>query len=132
MYLSTKRARFIFQFSFFGALIVRNSKLFLELKQLDPHQVLSRQAQLDVANQLASQQFHEQAADAYEQFLRHYPNFKQLEHVELMLGLIYARYLNKRARARELLSHAVTRLHSERDVRMAREELEKLGAGSVR
>src|SRR5207237_1453442 len=49
--------------------------LFIELKNLDRHQVLSRQAQLDVANQLASQQFHEQAADAYEQFLTHYPNF---------------------------------------------------------
>src|SRR4029434_7284596 len=42
--------------------------LFLELKTLDPDQVLSRQAQLDVANQLASQQFHLQAADGYAQF----------------------------------------------------------------
>jgi hypothetical protein len=100
--------------------------LFIELKELDREQVLSRQAQLDVANQLASQQFHEQAADAYEQFLRHYPNFKQLEHVELMLGLICARYLNRKARARELLTNALSRLHRERDVRMAREELEKL------
>jgi membrane associated rhomboid family serine protease len=100
--------------------------LFIELKALDPQQVLSRQAQLDVANQLASQQFHEQAADAYEQFLRHYPNFKQIEHVELMLGLIYARYLGRKARARELLTHAVTRLHGEGELRMAREELEKL------
>src|SRR5688572_10459409 len=68
--------------------------LFLELAKLDRDQVLSRQAQLDVANQLASQQFHEAAADAYEQFLRHYPNYGQIEHVELMVGLIYARYLN--------------------------------------
>jgi tetratricopeptide (TPR) repeat protein len=102
--------------------------LFLELKAVDPDQVLSRQAQLDVANQLASQQFHEQAADAYEQFLRHYPNFAQIEHVELMLGLICARYLNRKARARELLTHAVTRLHGERELAMAREELNKLGA----
>ena len=89
--------------------------------------MLSRQAQLDVANQLASQQFYPQAAEAYEQFLRHYPNFAQIEHVELMLGLICARYLNRRARAKELLSHAVTRLHGESELRMAREELEKLG-----
>src|SRR3954470_16452576 len=101
--------------------------LFMELKTIDPDQVLSRQAQLDVANQLASQQFHIQAADAYEQFLRHYPNFGQIEHVELMLGLICARYLNRKARAKELLRHAVTRLHNENDLRMAREELEKLG-----
>jgi membrane associated rhomboid family serine protease len=101
--------------------------LFIELKTLDPDQVLSRQAQLDVANQLASQQFFREAADAYEQFIRHYPNFKQLEHVELMAGLIYARYLGRKARAKELLSHAVTRLHDERQIAMAREELEKLG-----
>lgn len=101
--------------------------LFMELKTIDPHQVLSRQAQLDISNQLASQQFYPQAADAYEQFLRHYPNFAQIEHVELMLGLIYARYLNRCARAKELLTHAVTRLHSQRDLQMAREELDKLG-----
>ena len=100
--------------------------LFLELKTLDPEQVLSRQAQLDVANQLASQQFHEQAADAYEQFLRHYPNYGQIEHVELMLGLIYARYLSRNVRARELLERAARKLHGEREVRLAREELDKL------
>jgi membrane associated rhomboid family serine protease len=101
--------------------------LFIELKTIDPQQVLSRQAQLDIANQLASQQFYPEAADAYEHFLRHYPNFTQIEHVELMLGLICARYLNRKARAKELLSHAVTRLHGEHDLRMAHEELDKLG-----
>jgi outer membrane protein assembly factor BamD (BamD/ComL family) len=105
--------------------------VFLELKSVDPDQVLSRQAQLDVANQLASQQFYPEAAEAYEQFLRHYPNFAQIEHVELMLGLICARYLNRRARAKELLSHAVTRLHGESELRMAREELGKLGVLQV-
>jgi membrane associated rhomboid family serine protease len=101
--------------------------VFMELKTVDPNQVLSRQAQLDVANQLTSQQFFPEAADAYEQFLTHYPNYKQIEHVELMLGLLCARYLNRKARARELLSHAVTRLHAERDLQMAHEELDKLG-----
>jgi len=102
--------------------------LFMELKSVDPDQVLSRQAQLDVANQLASQQFYPQAAEAYEQFLRHFPNFKQKEHVELMLGLIYAKYLAKPDRARHLLTHAVQRLHGESELRMAKEQLEKLGA----
>jgi hypothetical protein len=49
--------------------------------------------------------------------------------VELMLGLICARYLGRRARAKELLSHAVTRLHGESELRMARAELEKLSVG---
>ncbi len=100
--------------------------LFLELRNLDPAQVLARQAQLDIANQLASQQFYAQAADAYEQFLRHYPNFEQLEHVQLMLGIICGRYLQQYDRARELLTMALRRLHTEREISMARAELNRL------
>jgi membrane associated rhomboid family serine protease len=100
--------------------------LFLELKKLDPAQVLSRQAQLDVSNQLASQQFYPQAAEAYEQFLRHYPNFEQIEQVELMLGVIYARYLGQYERARQLLLRALARLHTEREIQWARSELTRI------
>jgi len=100
--------------------------LFLELKKLDPTQVLSRQAQLDVANQLASQQFFDQAGEAYEQFLTHYPNFDQIEQVELMLGVIYARYLNRYERARQLLLRALARLHTEREIQWARSELARI------
>jgi hypothetical protein len=100
--------------------------LFLELRRLDPQQVLSRQAQLEVANQLASQQRYDEAADAYEQFLRHYANFEQIEQVELMLGLIYARYLRRYDRAKQLLIGAAARLHGEREVEMARAELRRI------
>jgi membrane associated rhomboid family serine protease len=100
--------------------------LFLELKKLDPTQVLSRQAQLDVANQLASQQLHLQAAEAYEQFLSHYPNFEQIEQVELMLGVIYARYIQQYERARQLLLRALARLHTEREIQWARSELTRI------
>lgn len=100
--------------------------LFLELKSLDPEQVLARQAQLDVANQLASQRFFTQAADAYEQFLQHYPAFEQTEQVELMLGVIYARYLEQYERARVLLTHALKQLHAEREVGMAQTELTRI------
>ena len=100
--------------------------LFLELKKMDPNQVLSRQAQLDVANQLASQQFHAQAAEAYEQFLSHYPNFDQIEQVELMLGVIYARYLQHYERARQLLLRALARLHGEQQIAWARAELTRI------
>ena len=86
----------------------------------------SRQAQLDLANQLASQQFYEQAADAYEQFLQHYPNFQQIEQVQLMLGLIYARYLSQHERAYQLLTQAVQRLPGEREIAMARTELQRI------
>jgi membrane associated rhomboid family serine protease len=100
--------------------------LFRELKAIDPQQFLSRQAQLDVANQLASEQRYIEAADAYEQFLRHYPGFDQIEEVQLMLGLIYARYLARYARARECLTTALEKLHGERKVEMARTELAEI------
>jgi outer membrane protein assembly factor BamD (BamD/ComL family) len=100
--------------------------LFLELRNLDPRQVLARQAQLDIANQLASQQFFPQAADAYEQFLVHYPNFEQIEQVQLMLGLICGRYLEQYDRAKSLLAAAAQRLHGERELSMARAELQRI------
>jgi len=100
--------------------------LFLQLKVLDSNQVLARQAQLDVANQLAAQQFYPQAADAYEGFLRCYPNYEQVEHVQLMLGLIYARYLNQYEKAHGQLQKAVSRLKGEREIQLARAELERI------
>jgi hypothetical protein len=104
----------------------RAAQLFLELKSVDPQQVLSRQAQLDVANQLTNQQLYPQAADAYEGFLRHYPKFEQIEQVELMLGLIYARYLQQYDRAKGFLVKAMSRLHGERELAMARQELVRI------
>ncbi len=99
---------------------------FLELKKTDPTQVLSRQAQLDVANQLASQQLYNDAASAYELFLAHYQNFEQIEQVELMLGIIYARYLSKYNRAKEHLLLAVARLHDPRQIELAKAELARI------
>ena len=102
--------------------------LFLDLHRLDPRQVLARQAQLDIANQLASQQFFAEAAAAYGEFLTHYPNFERLEHVQLMLGLICGRYLSQHVRARALLTAAMQRLHGEREIDIAKVELERLVA----
>ena len=102
------------------------TQLYVQLKQLDRNQVLSRQAQLDVANQLTSQHQYADAADAYEQFLRCFPNYDQIEQVQLMLGVVYARYLNNFARADEVLKLALQRLHAERDIAMARGELQRI------
>ncbi len=101
----------------------RAADRYLRLKNIDKDQVLSRQAQLDVANQLAGQQLYPQAVEAYELFLRHYPKFEQIEQVELMLGIIYARYILQYLRARELLVKASARLHGDRELSMARTEL---------
>ena len=100
--------------------------IYIQLRQIDPEQVLARQAQLDVAAQLASQQLYPQAAEAYELFLRHYRNFEQIEQVELMLGLIYARYLEKYDRAKEYLIRAMARLHGDRELALARGELKRI------
>jgi outer membrane protein assembly factor BamD (BamD/ComL family) len=100
---------------------------YIQLRKIDPRQVLSRTALLDVANQLAHQQSHAAAADAYEQFLGAYPNYDQIEQVQLMLGLIYARYLGRPERAREHLNRAMARLHRKRDLDMAQAELSRLG-----
>ena len=100
--------------------------LFRQLKELDPKQFLPRQAQLDVANQLASQQLYADAADAYEQFLHYYPQFEQIEEIHLMLGLIYARYLSRYARAKECLTLALSRLHGESQTQLAKVELARI------
>lgn len=97
--------------------------LYLQLKQLDPQQALPKQAQLDVANQLAGEHRFAQSAEAYETLLRVYPKADQIEQIELMLGLIYARYLSQYDKARHYLQRAMLRLHDENALRMAREEL---------
>lgn len=98
---------------------------YVELKTLDPQQVLARQAQLDIANQFAQEQKFEQAAEAYETFLKHYPKYEQVEQVELMLGVVLNRFLNQPARAKEYLIRASAKLMDENTAKMARAELEK-------
>ncbi len=102
------------------------AELYLQIKQIDPAQVIARQAQLEVANQLASQQRYPEAAEAYELFLQHYKNFEQVEQVELMLGLIYARYLDRYASAKEYLLRAMARLRGDKELSLARSELKRI------
>ncbi len=106
------------------------AELYLDLLRADPEQILSRQAQLDVAAELASQQRYPEAAEAYEQFLRHYPEFDQIEEVQLMLGVICSRYLKNDARARELLNAALPKVRGHAKMAMAQAELDRINAGS--
>jgi outer membrane protein assembly factor BamD (BamD/ComL family) len=105
--------------------------LYQQLIGLDPDQVLSRTAQLDISNFLASQQLYPQAAAAYEQFQRFYPKYDQIEQVQLMLGVIYARYLHQPQRAKEYLLRALARLHAERDIALARSELAQVAPDAL-
>ena len=96
---------------------------YLELRQVDPRQVLAQQDQLDVANQLMSESKYEAAASAYEDYLRLYRTAPHAEQVELILGLIYARYVPRADRAAEMLKGALTRLHDAGQRALAEETL---------
>jgi len=102
--------------------------LYLELMRIDHEQVLPRQHLLDVANQLASDHRTTEAAQAYEQFLTHYGNYEYAEQVELMLGILYSRYLNRPQEAVEHLQRACERLSDPSQLEMCRQELARLGA----
>jgi membrane associated rhomboid family serine protease len=101
-------------------------KGFMEMRAIDPNQVLSRQTQLDLANYLYEQDLHAAAADAYEGYLRVYPKADQVTHVALILGLLYSRYLNRPDRAETYLKQVIERLHDGKEVELARAELAKL------
>jgi membrane associated rhomboid family serine protease len=105
---------------------------FTELRAIDPRQVVSRQAQLDIANHLAALQRYNEAAGAYEAFLQTYPKYDQIEQVQLMLGIVYSRYLGRYAEAKQHLEAALPRLFGEREQALARAELAKAEAAAVK
>jgi len=71
------------------------AQLYEKILELDPRQVLSRQNQLDVANQLVTLHRLPQAAAGYEKYLSAYASAPEAVHVRLMLGIIYARDLQQ-------------------------------------
>lgn len=99
---------------------------YLELIALDSSQILPRQYLLDIANELTSENRHADAAKAYEQFLAHYDKYEYIEQVQLMLGLLYSRYLDQPSRAKKHLSTAAEKLSDPGQLKMCRDELEKL------
>ena len=100
--------------------------LYLQLITHDDKQILPRQYLLDIANQLNSDGKYPQAARACEQFLSHYTGYEYAEQVELMLGILYARYLNNDKAAIKHLTIAAEKLADPDQIRMCREELAKL------
>jgi membrane associated rhomboid family serine protease len=104
------------------------ASLYVDLMKVDSEQVLPRQQLLDIANQLASSQRSSEAAWAYEQFLTHYGNYEHAEQVELMVGILYSRYLHKPDEAVRHLQRAAERLSDETQMKMCRDELARLQA----
>jgi len=101
-------------------------QVYLELMELDSEQLLPRQYLLDIANQLASENKHTHAAQAYEQFLTHYSKYEYVEQVELMLGILYSRYLQKPDLAAKHLQAAAKKLSDPGQLKMCQDELAKL------
>lgn len=96
---------------------------YLQLVQLANDIVLPRQNQLDVANQLMAEEHYAAAADAYERFLKYYGNYENIADINLILGLLYGRYLHQDDRARALLTRAMESLHDPRKQELARRGL---------
>jgi hypothetical protein len=97
----------------------RAAELYAELLDLDGDQVLGQQAQIDLANHLAAAGRHDLAARMYELYLNSYRSTGDREQIELMLALLYVRYLQRWQRARELLTAAMPRLHNAQEKELA-------------
>ncbi len=93
---------------------------------MDSDQVLPQQQQLDIANKLMHTGRHTEAARAYEVFLNHYQRYAFIEQVELMLGLLYSRYLDRKDLARTHLQKALEKLNDPGQKQMCQDELSQL------
>jgi membrane associated rhomboid family serine protease len=100
--------------------------LYLELMSHDSRQILAKQHLLDIANQLAGDNKPAESAQAYEQFLTHYSNYEYAEQVQLMLGILYCRYLNQPQLAIKNLEAAAKKLTDSGQLKMCNDELNRL------
>ncbi|MGB0769027.1 MAG: rhomboid family intramembrane serine protease, partial [Phycisphaeraceae bacterium] len=98
---------------------------YLRLVERHGQQTLSQRHQFDIANHLFSQGEHQPAATAYERLLDAYPKHPDRGQVQLMLGLINARYLDRHEQAKPLLQEASQRLHGD-DAALARQLLSEI------
>lgn len=90
------------------------AELYEQLLEIDTRQVLGRQQQLDVANQLCALNKLPQAAAAYEKFLSYFPSSAEAVEVKLLLGIIYARDLQQYEVAEGHLRQVLEKLADER------------------
>ncbi|MEM6750601.1 MAG: rhomboid family intramembrane serine protease [Planctomycetota bacterium] len=90
-----------------------------------PDQALPQDQQLEIANALMATGAYDHAAAAYALLLRQYPAYPQRHQVQLILGLIFGRYLREPAQSRALLSEAEPKLAGE-DLALARQVLSEL------
>ena len=97
-----------------------------QLLAIDATQALPQQHLLDIANKLMQSNQHLAAAQAYELFLLHYSRYPFVEQIQLMLGLLYSRYLDKPELAKQNLQAALEKLTDASQTKMCQEELDRL------
>jgi len=121
MQLRAKIADFINQRNLPGA-----ADIYLEILAIDSEHVLPYQHQLDIANQLMSAANWAASARAYEKFLTHYHSYQHAEQVCLMLGILYARYLDMPDKAVKCLKIAKDKLTDPEQLKLCDDELAKI------
>ncbi len=84
--------------------------LYEELNARDPNQVLPRMTMLAIANQLKILGRYPQAAAAYEKHLKTYATDPDVARIKLMLGIIYAKYLQQNETAEPFLRESAESL----------------------
>lgn len=102
------------------------AEAYMELKKLDEGQILPRQYLLDIANQLMAAGDWAESAAVYEKFLTHYSSYEYAEQVQLMLGILYSRYLHNKEAAVKYLGQAREKLSDAEQLKMCNEELGRL------
>ena len=85
----------------------------------DQNQVLPRANMLLLANFLMSSNRYPQAAAAYENFLKVYPTDADAGQIKLVLGIIYAKYLQQYELAQKYLRECTARLTDPEQTRQA-------------
>jgi len=103
------------------------ARLYLQLRNRDPQQILPRETQLEIANQLMLMGLHGEAAAAYEAFLGAYRDHSNTAAVRLILALICLRYLQQPQRAGELARIALPELREPEQIALARDILTQTG-----
>lgn len=98
----------------------------------EPESCLPRRQMLEVANQLMTLQRHPQAARAYEQFLKTYPTDSETTQIKLLLGIIYAKYLEQHEAAVQYLRDCLDRLTNREQVEQAQHWLSASSAALSR
>ncbi len=106
--------------------------LYLRLLTIDPGQTLTRQTQHDLANHFFSTHKHAQAAQAYERFLDTYKADPDKSQIQLMLTILYLRYLNQPDKARAILDEATPLLTETDHKNLAASLREELGSNAPR